>query len=171
MCMYCEIPLQSTVFHQNELSFAKLPHGKPATENRQRELMGPCMSPFAAHMLCTPSGAEPRLTIWLKGKGRLPVVPMLHTWEKLLSNAFALQCCTSLHPPRWQAQQPSPRISFPFASSQQSHQTGAYYPAWKQLLLSSRWRTEVVSLHTFLNGPQWENSLFLFQGIKWSLAF
>lgn len=80
------------------------------------------------YAMCT-LGSRAPLDHLTEGKGQLPVIPMLHTWEKFLSNAFALQCCTSLHPPRWQAQQPSPRISFPFASSQQSHQTGAYYPA------------------------------------------
>lgn len=92
MCMYCEIPLQSIVFHQNKPSFAKLPHGKPATKNRQCELTGPSTSPFAAHMLCAPLGAEPHLTIWLKGRGSFPWFPCC-THEK---NSFQMPLCCSV---------------------------------------------------------------------------
>lgn len=150
-------------------TFAKFPHGTPATESRQHKLMGPHMSPFATHMLRIPSGAGPCFTMWLKGRDSIPAShsPCAAHTSRI---AFKCLCAAVLHFCPFSSPADSAAVSENFfslfASSQQSHQTGLYYPAWKLLLLSSRWRTEEVSVHTFLNSPQWENSMFLFQGIK-----
>lgn len=111
--MYCKIPLQSTVFHQNE----PLPSSPMAHQPRKADSTSSWV-PARVHLphICYvyPQERVPASPCdWREGTAsRLPIVHVLHAQVELLSNAFALRCCTSVCSPPWQTQQPSQRISF-----------------------------------------------------------